>query len=139
MIQGSVRAFQQRFDVAAVSYPSRGVKVSTGDVPALSSRLLNRLDAVIVGGIDLLSEADRAALDRFMRERSGSVVLLPDAQVADARLHAWMGIGRPREMLLERGVPLSMMAPLPAIEVCGEVYFGSHALEHAAGALEVPR
>ena len=116
-----------RFDVAAVAYPSRGVQVTTpgsdsraDDPPiaasaSLNRRLTDRTRAIVVGGLDRLTAEDAGVLSRFMRERGGAVVLLPDA-LADARTAArWLPVPAAAEVLLEQPARLSVEAPLAAI------------------------
>jgi len=70
-----------RFQVAGLSFTSRGVSAATGGaVPPGDSRL-DGFSVVIVGGLDRLSAADAAALQRFMRERGGAVTVVPDQRI----------------------------------------------------------
>lgn len=71
------------FEVASVVRASRGLEVRGGSTPAaLTSRGLERFDAVIVGAPEELSAADVAALTWFVTDRGGAVVLLPDRRPA---------------------------------------------------------
>jgi hypothetical protein len=70
-----------RFHVESVSVSSRGVAARTVGATSLSDPRLDRFEALIVSGLDRLSAADIHALDRYMRERGGAVVLLPDQRV----------------------------------------------------------
>jgi hypothetical protein len=116
-----------RFDVAAVAYPSRGVQVTTPgtDPPAdapliaasagLNRMVTDRTRAIIVGGLDRATAEDAGVLSRFMRERGGAVVLLPDSH-ADARTAArWLPVPAAAEVLLEQPARLSVEAPLASI------------------------
>jgi hypothetical protein len=70
-----------RFQVESLSFSSRGVAARTaGDVPLTDSRVAS-FDALVVGGLERLSAADVRALDRYMVDRGGAVVLAPDARV----------------------------------------------------------
>ena len=70
-----------RFQVAALSFTSRGVSAQTGGAVPLADPRLDAFTAVIAGGLDRLSGGDASALERFMRERGGAVVLLPDQRI----------------------------------------------------------
>ena len=70
-----------RFQVAALSDTSRGISVRTGGAVPITDPGLDPFDVVIAGGLDRLSAADGRALDRFMRERGGAVVLVPDQRI----------------------------------------------------------
>ncbi len=70
-----------RFEVATLSFTSRAVTAQTGGAVPLGDPRLDAFDVVIAGGLDRLSTADAHALDRFMRERGGAVVLAPDQRI----------------------------------------------------------
>ena len=70
-----------RFQVAALSFTSRAVSAQTGGAVPIADLRLDAFDAVIVGGLDRLSAADGRALERYMRERGGAVVVLPDQRI----------------------------------------------------------
>jgi hypothetical protein len=70
-----------RFQVAALSSMSRGVSAQTGGAVPLADSRLDDFEVVIVGGLDRLSGSDAAALQRYMRERGGAVVVVPDQRV----------------------------------------------------------
>jgi len=103
-----------RFHVETLSFSSREVAVRTRDAVPLNDRRLDAFDAVIVGGLDRLSAADMGSLDRYMRERGGSVVLVPDARPAAGALRRLLPIGL-AERLLERPATL-VSASLASIE-----------------------
>jgi len=103
-----------RFHVETLSFSSREVAVRTRDAVPLNDRRLDAFDAVIVGGLDRLSAADMGSLDRYMRERGGSVVLVPDARPAAGSLRRLLPIGL-AERLLERPATL-VSASLASIE-----------------------
>ena len=70
-----------RFQVATLSSTSRGISAQTGGAVPLDDPRLDAFDVVIVGGLDRLSAADVRALDRYMRERGGAVVVVPDQRI----------------------------------------------------------
>jgi hypothetical protein len=72
----------RRFQVATVSFTSRGISAQSGSAVPLADPRLDAFAVVIVGGLDRLSAADGRSLDRFMRERAGAVVLVPDQRIA---------------------------------------------------------
>ena len=108
-----------RFDVAGMSYSSRGIAVRTGDGAPLSDRRLDAADVVVVGGLDRLSPQDAGSLDRFMRERGGAVALVPDMRMNEGAVRDLLSIEM-TERLLERPEKLAMAsgaAPLEASEL----------------------
>ena len=113
-----------RFQVAGLSFSSRGISARTRDDLPLSDPLLDRFDVVIVGGLDRLSSADVRSLDRFMRERGGAVVLVPDMRMDAGAVRDLLprGFGRAglqadlTERLLERPVTLSTRAGVASLE-----------------------
>jgi hypothetical protein len=132
-----------RIDVAAVAYPSRGVRVTTPStespaddpLPAASAGLnrmvTDRTRAIVVGGLDRVTAEDAGVLSRFMRERGGAVVLLPDSQ-ADARTAArWLPVPAAAEVLLEQPARLSVEAPLPPIHASEMLTFLPAPILHA--------
>ena len=99
-----------RFDVSGVSAAAPRVEVTTGTSPALPSDPRS-FDVIIVGGLDRLPSGAPAILDRFIRERGGSLVLVPDAQIpAGVARHLLPGITL-RETLTERATALETAAP----------------------------
>jgi hypothetical protein len=107
-----------RFQVESVSVSSRGVAARTTGATLLSDPRLDTFDAVIVGGLDRLSATDVRALERYMRERGGAVVLLPDQRVDGGPARDLMP--EVTERLLERPATLASprtSAPLQASEI----------------------
>lgn len=91
--------------------------------------------AVVVGGLDRVSDADATTLGRFVRERGGALVALPDDRI-DARSPLASLLQLPsdeREVLLEQPAPLAAVAPLPALAASELLTFG--ALDPAADVL----
>lgn len=69
-----------RFDVTARSLTSRQTSVQTGAAPdALSdARAIGTYDLVVVGAPDALGATEAVALDRYLRDRHGAAILLPE-------------------------------------------------------------
>ncbi len=106
-----------RFEVGSVVYPSRGVKISAGAGESLQSISLDGVRAIVVGGLERLTARDAEVLDRFLREREGSVVLLPDTRRAAQTARQWLPLPDAAEVLLEKPDRLLTEPPLPAFEV----------------------
>ena len=70
-----------RFQVATLSATSRGVTAQTGGAVPLGDPRLDTFDVIIVGGLDRLTAAEAQSLDRFMRERGGAVIVVPDQRI----------------------------------------------------------
>ena len=70
-----------RFRVESLTFSSRGVAARTSGAATLTDARLDQFDAVVVGGLERLTDADVRALDRYMRDRAGAVVLLPDQRI----------------------------------------------------------
>jgi len=87
-----------RFHVTTRVVTSRTSAVQTGSAPASlsESRALDAFDLVVVGAADALSANDAASLERYLRERHGAVVLLPEG-TEDAVLSRLTGQGQWRE------------------------------------------
>ena len=70
-----------RFRVESVNGESRGITTTTRGAAPLDDAQLNRFDAVVLGGLDRLTVNDVAGVERYIRERGGAVVVLPDQRV----------------------------------------------------------
>lgn len=108
-----------RFDVESVTFSSRGVAVRTGQPVQLADERIDEREVIVVGGLDRLAQSDVRALDRFMRERGGAVVLAPDAPVNAGMARELLPF-TVAERLLERPARLSTLeglAPLQASEL----------------------
>jgi hypothetical protein len=121
-----------RFEVAAISFSSRGIAARTGDAAAPGEPRLDNADVVVAGGLDRLSAHDTRALDRFMRERGGAVVLVPDARIDRGSAYDLLSqSGRIRadmtERLLERPATLSMAAGVASLQASELVVFDAPA------------
>lgn len=74
----------RRFEVVSRVSTSKGLAAESGAVPSLAdSAALANVDAVVIGAPEAMAVADVRALERFARERGGSIVLLVD-EVGDA-------------------------------------------------------
>jgi hypothetical protein len=120
-----------RFAVSGIDYASRGIRISTGDEASLDPSTLRQVAAVIVGGLDRLAVGDRDLLDRFARERGGSLVLLPDAPIGSGPARDWLPTNS-RQVLLERPATLSVASPLPAIQASEILTFSGARVPGAA-------
>jgi len=71
-----------RLRVTSRTVTSRNISTSAGRAPSRldDAEELARFDAIVVGAPDALSDRDVAGLERFLRERGGSVVLLFDSR-----------------------------------------------------------
>jgi hypothetical protein len=120
----------RRFEIAGVSFSSRGIAARTGDAVSLSDPRIDGADVVVVGGLDRLSAPDGRSLERFMRTRGGGVVLVPDARVGAGPARDLLSqSGGPQsalsERLLERPAKLSMSANLAPLEASELLVFGA--------------
>ena len=94
------------FDVVGVTRTSRGVATVTSRTgPVLTASQLDEVDALIVSGLEDLSVEDESQLHRFVTERGGALILVPDAAVPE-RLRALFALPRLEPALLERPVPV---------------------------------
>jgi hypothetical protein len=104
-----------RFQVASLSMMSRGIASRAGDAVPLADARLDTFDVVAVGSLDRLTAMDVRALDRFMRERGGAVVLLPDSRLEAGPARDLIPVAL-KERLLERPTKLATVAPSPSFE-----------------------
>jgi hypothetical protein len=105
-----------RFHVASLSATSKSVATRTGDAAALGDPAFETFDVVIAGGLDRLTERDVRALERFMRERGGAVVLAPDARIDTGPAHELLRDVTPIERLSEQPEKLTVVSPLAPIQ-----------------------
>src|SRR4029079_15742557 len=96
-----------RFRVESVSGESRGVVAKTAGAVPLADAQLDRFDAVVVGGLDRVTTTDVAGVERYMREREGAVVVLPDQRIESGPARALLP--EFTERLLER--PAALLSP----------------------------
>jgi len=103
-----------RFHVEALTFSARGIAARTSGAVALTDARLDEFDAVVAGGLERLTEADVRALERYMRDREGGVVLLPDQRVD--RGPARRLLPDAAERLLERPARLRSVAGSTALQ-----------------------
>jgi hypothetical protein len=74
----------RRFEVTSRVVTSRNISTDAGQPPARLADLsaLDLFDVIVVGAPEALTDADVTGLERFMRRRGGSVVLLLDHRAA---------------------------------------------------------
>ena len=106
-----------RFQVESVSFSSRGIAARTRDDVPLSDPRIDAFDVLIVGGLDRLSAADVRSLDRYMRERRGAVVLLPDLGIDRWPVRELLPVAPLTERLLEQPVKLETTKGVASLEV----------------------
>lgn len=124
-----------RFLVSAVTDVSRGVAVRSGAAGTLPNIAFDDVDVALVGGLDALSAADASWLDRFMRERGGSVALVPDTRLANGPARALASDELSgTETLLEKAAPLITGLPLPRIDASELLIFKADGAEVVARA-----
>lgn len=88
------------FEVASTVTSSRSVQTMTPGAPsALGNLEVDRYDALVVGALEEFRDADLSALDRFVSERGGTLILLPDRQVPE-RIGRRLGLPELDEVLL---------------------------------------
>jgi len=103
-----------RFHVASLTSTARAISTRTADAASLADAL-DRFDVVVIGGLDRLTDIDARALERFMRERGGAVVLAPDAKIASAPARELLRDVTMTERLSEQPDTLMAVAPLAPI------------------------
>lgn len=90
------------FEPIGLARTSRGVATHTAGAPAsLRSSDLDEVDAIVVSGLEALSAADQAQLERFVTIRGGTLILAPDTKVPERLRHAFR-LPALEESLLER-------------------------------------
>lgn len=119
-----------RFEVGSRGYVSRGIQVTAGEAEPLQSIAFDRVRAIVVAGLDRLTAGDARALERFMREREGSVVLLPDSRRDVRTIAQWLAMPMVSEVLLEKAGKLLTEPPLPSLAVTEMLTLGSVPVQH---------
>lgn len=72
------------FSIVSTSHSSRSAATRAGEAPrSLTALDLDAFDTLILGGLDELPDADWRAAERFVSDRGGTLLLLPDRQVRD--------------------------------------------------------
>jgi hypothetical protein len=105
-----------RFEVATLSFTSRGISAQTGGAVPLADPRLDVFEVVIVGGLDRLSAADVRSLDRYVRERGGAVVVLPDQRIDAGPAHGLVSDRELSERLLEQPATLTVTPPAASLQ-----------------------
>jgi hypothetical protein len=87
-----------RFAVIARSVTSRGAAVESGAPPVSlgNAAELAAFDLVVVGAPETLGSSEAAALNRYLRDRHGAVILLPEG-IGGALVPGLTGVARWRE------------------------------------------
>jgi hypothetical protein len=116
-----------RFHVASLSATSKSVATRTGDAAALGDPAFETFDVVIAGGLDRLTARDVRALERFMRERGGAVVLVPDARIDAGPAHELLRHVTLIERLSEQPEKLTVVSPLAPIQASELLLMRGHA------------
>jgi hypothetical protein len=123
-----------RFHVASVVVTSRGAATRTVDAVDLADPRLDEFDVVMIGGVDALPAVDWRALDRYVQERGGSVVLLPDERTVGPSAFDRIANGAAgtslTERLLDRPAVLQTTggAPLQTSEILLPPHTGAEVL-----------
>ena len=104
-----------RVQVSSLSFTSRGVSVQTGSAVPLGDPRLDRFQVVVIGGLERLSAGDAHALERFMRERGGAVIAIPDQRVDAGPARDLIAVGDVVERLLEQPAKLTT-APAASLQ-----------------------
>jgi hypothetical protein len=109
-------AADARFQVASLSLTSRGISAQTGGEVPLGDRRIDAFDVVIVGGLDRLTAAEVQSLDRYMRERGGAVVLVPDQRIDAGPARDLISGADLAERLLEQPAKLAVAPPAASLQ-----------------------
>jgi len=104
-----------RFQVAALGFTSRGISSQTGGAVPLDDPRLDGFDVVVVGGLDRLSAADARSLDRYLRERGGALVVLPDQRIEAGPARDLVRGQELAERLLEQPALLAVTPPAASL------------------------
>jgi hypothetical protein len=104
-----------RFHVTGVTSTSRSTATRTADAAALTDAALESVDVLVVGGLEKLTAPEARTLERFMRDRGGAVVVVPDARVTAGAARDLIGATL-TERLSDRPEKLIVAPPLEAIQ-----------------------
>jgi hypothetical protein len=108
-----------RFDVSGASQAAPRFAVTAGALPAAGPDRVDRFDdfdAIVAGGLETLSSSQVAALEHFVRERGGGVVLVPDSHAATAVARRLLPELATTERLLERPASLTRVSSPGSLE-----------------------
>jgi hypothetical protein len=96
------------FHAVGLTRSSRGILTrSDGGPTTVSDPVLDGIDATIVSGLEALLDSDIAALERFVRVRGGTLILVPDSKVPVTLLSAF-DLPQLDEVLLDAPVEISI-------------------------------
>jgi len=104
-----------RFQVATLAFTSRGISSQTGGAVPLDDPRLDGFDVIVVGGLDRLSAADLRSLNRFLRERGGAVVIVPDQRIDAGPARDLVEGQELAERLLEQPAMLAVTPPAASL------------------------
>ena len=94
------------FTVAALSRSGRGIATRVGVAPRTIEVLdANAFDVLVVGAPDALTASELDSLDRFVSQRGGALVLVPDRRLTTA-VESRFALPAMEELLLEKPVPV---------------------------------
>jgi hypothetical protein len=112
------------FDITGIARTtSRSATTSAGGPASLAALQADRLDAILVGAPEALSDTDARALDAFVSRRGGTLILLPDRSLTEP-VRRRFGLPAGEEVVLER--PLTMQPPGPSLRA-SELLVAPHA------------
>jgi hypothetical protein len=116
-----------RFKVSTRVVTSRASAIETNLAPSTltNASALSRFDLVVVGASDTLGESEAAALQQYLRERHGAVILLPET-TQDTLLARLTGQGTWQDD--RRIEPASVSPVTPAGPVANEAWAASEFL-----------
>ena len=114
-----------RFQVATLAFTSRGISSQSGGAVPLDDPRLDGFDVIVVGGLDRLSAADVRSLDRYLRERGGAVVILPDQRIDAGPARDLVDGQELTERLLEQPAMLAVTPPVASLRASELLVFRS--------------
>ena len=94
------------FDLSALARTAPQVTTTSGDRPApLSASRLGGFEALVLGGLDAVSDDDARLIAEFVTRRGGTLVLWPDGRMPEG-LRRRFGLPALEELLLQEPVLL---------------------------------
>ena len=104
------------FSLASTSRSSRPAATMSADAPrSLRGLDVDAFDVLMLGGLDELSDADWRAAERFVSDRGGTLLLLPDRQLPDS-VRRRFDLPQSEEVLLEHPVTAESQSGLKGSE-----------------------
>ena len=98
------------FDVRALARTSRGIDTRSGSAPASLAALdPEGVDVIVAGGLDAITTVDLEFLRRFVGDRGGRLVLVPDGAVPEP-VRAAFDLPAARVTLVEKPTDLAFGA-----------------------------